>query len=82
MIAPTVMLLSLDAIGRVPQNLRDASAALGHLIGGRLMVMLDRGDYWQCAYVIPKGGYDAVRARGLPSFRAELALFVPPPAGG
>jgi 2-polyprenyl-6-methoxyphenol hydroxylase-like FAD-dependent oxidoreductase len=42
--------------------------------------MLDRGDYWLCAYVIPKGGYDAVRARGLPSFRAELALFVPPPA--
>jgi 2-polyprenyl-6-methoxyphenol hydroxylase-like FAD-dependent oxidoreductase len=65
---------------RIDKDLGDASAALGHFIGGRLMVMLDRGDYWQCAYVIPKGGYDAVRARGLPSFRAELALFVPPPA--
>jgi len=65
---------------RINKDAGDASAALGHFIGGRLLVMLDRGDYWQCAYVIPKGGYDAIRSRGLPSFRAELALFVPPPA--
>ena len=33
---------------------------------GKMMVTFDRGDYWQCAYVIPKGQYDAVKARGLP----------------
>ena len=32
---------------------------------GKMMVTLDRGDYWQCAYVIPKGEYEAVKARGL-----------------
>jgi 2-polyprenyl-6-methoxyphenol hydroxylase-like FAD-dependent oxidoreductase len=42
--------------------------------------MIPRGDYWQCAYVIPKGGIDAIKARGLPSLRAELALFMQPPA--
>jgi 2-polyprenyl-6-methoxyphenol hydroxylase-like FAD-dependent oxidoreductase len=65
---------------RINKGADDPNAALGHFIGGRLLVMLGRGDYWQCAYVIPKGGYDAVRARGLTAFRAELALFVPPPA--
>ena len=34
-----------------------------------MMVMLDRGDYWQCAYVIPKGGIDRVKAEGLDAFR-------------
>ena len=33
--------------------------------------MFDRGDYWQCAYVIPKGGFEQVQARGLDAFRAE-----------
>src|SRR5712691_9003620 len=39
--------------------------------------MLDRGDYWQCAFVIPKGGYDELRRRGLPSLRDTIAAMVP-----
>ena len=39
--------------------------------------MLDRGDYWQCAFVIPKGGYDTLRQEGLTSFRATIAGIVP-----
>ena len=35
--------------------------------------MIDRGDYWQCAYVFPKGEVEAMRARGLEAFRAEVA---------
>ena len=35
-----------------------------------MMVMLDRGDYWQCAFVIPKGGIEEVKAKGLDAFRA------------
>ena len=41
--------------------------------GRRMMVMLDRGDYWQCAYVIPKGGIDRIKAEGLDAFRAGVA---------
>jgi 2-polyprenyl-6-methoxyphenol hydroxylase-like FAD-dependent oxidoreductase len=39
--------------------------------------MLDRGDYWQCAFVIRKGGFDEMRAKGLDAFRAELAALAP-----
>ena len=34
-------------------------------IPGKMMVTFDRGDYWRCAYIIAKGEYDAVKARGL-----------------
>src|SRR5205085_6505916 len=39
--------------------------------------MLDRGDYWQCAFVIRKGGYDEVRARGLDGFRGDILRLAP-----
>ena len=65
---------------RLDKNPGDATETLGHFIGGRLLVMIDRGDYWQCAYVIPKGGIEAIQARGLPALRNELALFIRPPA--
>ncbi|MBS0528609.1 MAG: FAD-dependent oxidoreductase [Proteobacteria bacterium] len=44
---------------------------------GRMMVTLDRGTYWQCAYVIAKGQYDAVKARGLDAFRAAVVALAP-----
>jgi 2-polyprenyl-6-methoxyphenol hydroxylase-like FAD-dependent oxidoreductase len=44
---------------------------------GKMMVTFDRGDYWQCAYVIAKGQYDAVKARGLDAFRAEVISLAP-----
>jgi 2-polyprenyl-6-methoxyphenol hydroxylase-like FAD-dependent oxidoreductase len=40
-------------------------------------VTLDRGDYWQCAYVIPKGTTDAVKAAGLPAFRETIGDMLP-----
>ena len=42
---------------------------------GKMMVTFDRGDYWQCAYVIAKGQYDAVRARGLDALRDESSAW-------
>ena len=39
--------------------------------------MLNRGDYWQCAFVIPKGGYAQLKERGLEAFRADIAAIVP-----
>jgi 2-polyprenyl-6-methoxyphenol hydroxylase-like FAD-dependent oxidoreductase len=44
---------------------------------GKMMVTFDRGDYWQCAYVIPKGGYEAVKARGLPSLLDDIVRMAP-----
>ena len=51
---------------------------LGVRIGpGRLLLGIDRGDYWQMAYVIPKGAYERVVAEGLESFRAKVAERFP-----
>ncbi|MBA2400340.1 MAG: FAD-dependent oxidoreductase, partial [Bradyrhizobium sp.] len=44
---------------------------------GSMMVTFDRGDYWQCAYVIAKGQYDAVKARGLPALLNDIARIAP-----
>jgi 2-polyprenyl-6-methoxyphenol hydroxylase-like FAD-dependent oxidoreductase len=44
---------------------------------GKMMVTFDRGDYWQCAYVIAKGQYDQVKARGLDAFRADVTAMAP-----
>jgi 2-polyprenyl-6-methoxyphenol hydroxylase-like FAD-dependent oxidoreductase len=44
---------------------------------GKMMVTFDRGDYWQCAYVIAKGQYDAVKTRGLDALRDEIARLAP-----
>ncbi len=49
---------------------------------GKMLVTFDRGDYWQCAYVIPKGQYDSVRARGLDAFRNDVIGMAPILASG
>jgi 2-polyprenyl-6-methoxyphenol hydroxylase-like FAD-dependent oxidoreductase len=44
---------------------------------GKMMITFDRGDYWQCAYVIAKGQYDAVKARGLQALLDDVARMAP-----
>jgi 2-polyprenyl-6-methoxyphenol hydroxylase-like FAD-dependent oxidoreductase len=44
---------------------------------GKMLVTFDRGDYWQCAYVIAKGQFDAVKARGLDAFRNDVSSMAP-----
>ncbi|MFZ0809263.1 MAG: FAD-dependent oxidoreductase [Bradyrhizobium sp.] len=44
---------------------------------GKMLVTFDRGDYWQCAYVIAKGQFDAVKARGLDAFRSDVVGMAP-----
>jgi len=51
--------------------------ALGHAEAGRIFIMLDRGDYWQCAFVIPKGSADEMRGRDIGKFR-EMILDLSP----
>jgi 2-polyprenyl-6-methoxyphenol hydroxylase-like FAD-dependent oxidoreductase len=62
---------------RLSKRPTDTAITLGRFTAGKIFVTLDRGDYWQCAYVIPKGGFDAVRARGLDALRAGVAEVAP-----
>jgi 2-polyprenyl-6-methoxyphenol hydroxylase-like FAD-dependent oxidoreductase len=62
---------------RISRKATDDTDTFGHIEAGRLMVMLDRGDYWQCAYVIPKGGIERVKAKGLGPFRAAVIEMSP-----
>lgn len=55
----------------------DESAVMGRIDSGSMFVMLDRGDYWQCAYVIPKGSAEAVRAGGIDKVRALIVRLMP-----
>jgi 2-polyprenyl-6-methoxyphenol hydroxylase-like FAD-dependent oxidoreductase len=60
---------------RLSKRPEDSQQTLGRIQAGVVFVMLDRGDYWQCAYVIPKGGYDKMRAAGLEAFRAAIVAL-------
>ncbi len=62
---------------RLPRSADDPRSALGRFDRGKVFFMLDRGDYWQCAYVIRKGGLEDVRRRGLGAFREAIAELAP-----
>jgi 2-polyprenyl-6-methoxyphenol hydroxylase-like FAD-dependent oxidoreductase len=62
---------------RIARKASDPSETFGHIEAGVLMVMLDRGDYWQCAIAIPKGGIDQVKARGIGAFRNRVVALSP-----
>jgi len=62
---------------RLAKRANDGGQTLGQLQAGVVFVMLDRGDYWQCAYVIPKGGLAELRREGLETFRAAVAALDP-----
>ena len=55
----------------------ESESVLARIEPGQMMITLDRGDYWQCAYVIAKGQYDAVKARGLDAFLAGKGVQLP-----
>lgn len=62
---------------RLSRKSDDGGQTFGHVERGRMLVMLNREDYWQCAFVIPKGSADEVRRRGLPAFRQQIAELEP-----
>ena len=62
---------------RVGKRADESESVFARLEAGRMMVTFDRGDYWQCAYVIAKGQYDTVRRRGLEAFRDDVADMAP-----
>jgi 2-polyprenyl-6-methoxyphenol hydroxylase-like FAD-dependent oxidoreductase len=62
-------------VSRRPDD--DPSNTLGAINHGRIMVKLDRGDYWQCAYIIPKGSFETLRQRGIAAFRDDISAIAP-----
>jgi 2-polyprenyl-6-methoxyphenol hydroxylase-like FAD-dependent oxidoreductase len=62
---------------RISRHPDDPERTLGRIEAGRMLVMIERGDYWQCAFLIPKGGIEEIKQRGLPRFRDELASLAP-----
>jgi 2-polyprenyl-6-methoxyphenol hydroxylase-like FAD-dependent oxidoreductase len=62
---------------RISQRPEDGGQTLGRIVDGKIMVMLDRKDYWQCGFVIPKGEFEGMKKRGLPAFREEIVSIAP-----
>ena len=77
--------LKLDVLGapmdvlwfRLTHKKTDSTETMGRFDTGSLMVMIDRGDYWQCAFVIPKGSAEPVKAAGIEKFRATIVRLMP-----
>jgi 2-polyprenyl-6-methoxyphenol hydroxylase-like FAD-dependent oxidoreductase len=55
----------------------DPGQVLGRFSRGKIMVMLNRDDYWQCGYIIQKGSFDALKQRGLDRFHRDLLEIAP-----
>jgi 2-polyprenyl-6-methoxyphenol hydroxylase-like FAD-dependent oxidoreductase len=62
---------------RLSRRPTDPPQTLGHFDRGRILFLINREDYWQCAFVIPKGTADEIRHRGLEAFRQEIAALEP-----
>jgi 2-polyprenyl-6-methoxyphenol hydroxylase-like FAD-dependent oxidoreductase len=62
---------------RISRKPRDPAQTMGRFDAGRIFISINRGDYWQCGFVIPKGQFEEVRQRGLEAFRNNVAELAP-----
>jgi len=62
---------------RLSRKDSDGEQTLGRIVGGKMMVMLNRGDYWQCGYLIRKDEFENIKARGLDQFRKDVVSVAP-----
>ena len=62
---------------RVSRRPEDPPDLFGQIDAGRMLVMIARGDYWQCALLIPKGGFDAARGRGMAALHDSMRALSP-----
>ncbi len=62
---------------RMSRRPSDPGQTLGHLEAGRALIMLNRDEYWQMAFVIPKGTGDQLREKGMPHFREQILHLAP-----
>jgi len=63
---------------RISRDPAETDQSLARIGPGHIVVTIDRGDYWQCAFVIPKGGADALRAQDIGVLRAQVVKAAPP----
>jgi 2-polyprenyl-6-methoxyphenol hydroxylase-like FAD-dependent oxidoreductase len=62
---------------RLSRKDSDGEQTLGRIVDGKMMVMLNRGEYWQCGYLIRKGEFENIKARGLEQFRKDVVSVAP-----
>jgi len=62
---------------RISRQPTDPGQVLGRVDYGKIFVMLDRGDYWQCGLVVPKDALEEIKQRGLPALRADIRRIAP-----
>ncbi len=62
---------------RLSKQPGDPAQLFGRIDFGRIFVMLDRGDYWQCGLVIRKGGFAEIQRRGIEALRADIVQLNP-----
>jgi 2-polyprenyl-6-methoxyphenol hydroxylase-like FAD-dependent oxidoreductase len=68
----------MDALWmRLSKKAGDPDQLFGRVDFGRVFVMLDRGDYWQCALVIAKGAFADIQRRGIEALRADIVEMIP-----
>ncbi|MCM8731452.1 FAD-dependent oxidoreductase [Hephaestia sp. GCM10023244] len=67
---------------RLPKSAAPDNQTMGVFEAGRLFVLIDRRDYWQCAFVFPKGRAEQIRAEGIHAFRQRVAAIGPETAAG
>src|SRR6185312_1944419 len=62
---------------RLPKRADDPHETFGYVRAGRIIALIDRGEYWQCAYVIPKGTFEELRGRGIAALQTSIGGAVP-----
>jgi 2-polyprenyl-6-methoxyphenol hydroxylase-like FAD-dependent oxidoreductase len=62
---------------RISRHASDPAETLGHIETGKMFVMINREEYWQCGFIIPKGAGDEFRKRGIENFREDIATLEP-----
>jgi 2-polyprenyl-6-methoxyphenol hydroxylase-like FAD-dependent oxidoreductase len=62
---------------KLSRRTTDAGGLLGRIDAGQILAVFNRGEYWQCAYVIAKGSADRLKAQGIGSVREKIAALAP-----
>jgi 2-polyprenyl-6-methoxyphenol hydroxylase-like FAD-dependent oxidoreductase len=62
---------------RLSRKATDPQQTMGKIDLGRMFVMIERGDYWQCGYIIRKGDFDVIRNKGIEIFRQDIVAIAP-----
>ncbi len=62
---------------RILRKATDSASVLGKVDLGKIMIMLNRGEYWQCAFIIRKGDFENIKNAGIDSFRKDIAEVAP-----